>query len=172
MDLGATLCTPRGPACSLCPLAAGCRALAAGRQDEFPVRPAKKPRPTRYGTAYVAIRQDGAVLLRKRPPKGLLGGMAEVPGTVWGESPPGEETAPMPGEWKSTAQDVEHTFTHFHLVLSVRHGRFAMRSAAPDGAWWSPADTLPHEALPSVMKKAIEAALPGATFPVAKGKPK
>ncbi|HSG94758.1 MAG TPA: A/G-specific adenine glycosylase, partial [Afifellaceae bacterium] len=78
MDVGATLCTPRQPACSLCPLAEGCRAFRSGRQSDFPVRPAKKPRPTRHGEAYVAIREDGAVLLRKRPPKGLLGGMAEV----------------------------------------------------------------------------------------------
>jgi A/G-specific adenine glycosylase len=163
MDLGATLCTPRNPACSLCPLAAGCRAFASGRQSEFPRKPAKKPRPTRYGTAYVAIRKDGAVLLRKRPPRGLLGGMAEVPGTVWQELHPGEDAAPMAGDWKSVSQSVEHTFTHFHLVLNIRRAGFATTCAAPDGAWWSTTDALPHEALPSVMIKAIEAALPGAT---------
>jgi A/G-specific adenine glycosylase len=163
MDLGATICTPRKPACSLCPLADGCRASRGGRQREFPVRPARKPRPTRYGAAYVAIREDGAVLLRKRPPAGLLGGMAEVPGTVWKELHPSKGAAPLAGEWKTAAKSVEHTFTHFHLVLNVRQARFAMTAAAPDGAWWSPADALPHEALPSVMKKAIEAALPGAT---------
>ena len=167
MDLGATLCTPRGPACSLCPLAEGCRAFGSGRQSEFPVRPAKKQRPTRHGEAYVAIREDGAVLLRKRPPKGLLGGMAEVPGTVWKELRPSRDAVPIAGKWKTIAKSVEHTFTHFHLVLNVRHARFAMTTTAPDGAWWSSAEKLPHEALPSVMKKAIEAALPGAT-----GKPK
>jgi A/G-specific adenine glycosylase len=163
MDLGATICTPRNLACSLCPLAEGCRAFEGGRQVLFPVRPAKKPRPTRYGKAYVAIREDGAVLLRKRPPRGLLGGMAEVPGTVWIELRASESAAPIAGDWKTAAQNVEHTFSHFHLVLNVRQARFAMTSAAPDGAWWSPADALAHEALPSVMKKAIEAALPGAT---------
>lgn len=163
MDLGATLCTPRKPACSLCPLGQGCQAFSSGQQSKFPVKPAKKPRPTRYGDAYVAIREDGAVLLRKRPPKGLLGGMAEVPGTVWNELHSGEDAAPIAGDWKSAAQGVEHTFTHFHLVLSIRQARFAMTAAAPDGAWWSSAEKLPHEALPSVMKKAIEAALPGAT---------
>jgi A/G-specific adenine glycosylase len=163
MDLGATICSPRGPACSLCPLAGGCRAFGGGRQGEFPVRPAKKQRPTRYGEAYVAIRDDGAVLLRKRPPKGLLGGMAEVPGTVWTELRQSEDAAPIAGNWQISARDVEHTFTHFHLVLNVRHARFAMATAVPDEAWWSPAEALPYEALPSVMKKAIEAVLPGAT---------
>jgi A/G-specific adenine glycosylase len=172
MDLGATICTPRNPACSLCPLAEGCQAFAIGRQSEFPVRPARKPRPTRYGRAYVAIREDGAVLLRKRPPKGLLGGMAEVPGTVWTPLRPSGEAPPLTGNWKTAARDVEHTFTHFHLVLGIRHARFAMTSAAPEGAWWSPADALAHEALPSLMKKAIEAALPGATVPDLTGKPK
>jgi len=162
MDLGATLCTPRNPACTLCPLADGCRAFKRGQQIQFPVKPAKKQRPTRYGTAYVAVREDGAVLLRKRPPRGLLGGMAEVPGTVWTQLRASDDAAPIAGDWQTASRRVEHTFTHFHLVLTVRHVRFAMPSAAPDGAWWSPADALPHEALPSVMKKAIEAALPGA----------
>ena len=163
MDLGATICTPRRPACSLCPLAQGCQAFERGRQTQFPVKPAKKQRPTRYGEAYVAIREDGAVLLRKRPPKGLLGGMAEVPGTVWMQLRPSDDAAPIAGDWKSAVQGVEHTFTHFHLVLSIRHARFTVTSPAPEGAWWSSAEMLPHEALPSVMKKAIEAALPGAT---------
>ena len=172
MDLGARLCTPRNPACSLCPLADGCRAFGSGRQSEFPVKPAKKQRPTRYGEAYVAIRDDCAVLLRKRPPKGLLGGMAEVPGTVWTQLDASEDAVPIAGDWQTTARNVEHTFTHFHLVLRVRQARFAMTSPAPEGAWWSAAEKLPHEALPSVMKKAIEAALPGATLPGARGKPK
>ncbi len=163
MDLGATICTPRGPACSLCPLARGCKAFASQRQEQLPVRPAKKRRPTRYGEAYVAVREDGAVLLRKRPPRGLLGDMAEVPGTVWQELHPGEEAAPIEGNWESAALKVEHTFTHFHLVLNIRQARFAMTSVAPDGTWWSTPDALPHEALPSLMKKAIEAVLPGAT---------
>ena len=163
MDLGATICTPRGPACSLCPLAEGCRAFSSGRQSEFPVRPAKKQRPTRYGEAYVSIREDGAVLLRKRPPRGLLGGMAEVPGTAWTQSQAIERMAPIAGDWKTAAPDLKHTFTHFHLVLRIRKARFAMTCAAPAGAWWSSAQKLPHEALPSLVKKAIEAALPGAT---------
>lgn len=163
MDLGATICTPRRPACSLCPLARGCKAFASQSQEQLPVRPAKKRRPTRYGQAYVAVREDGAVLLRKRPPRGLLGGMAEVPGTVWQELRPGEDAAPIEGNWKSAALKVEHTFTHFHLVLGIRQARFAMTAAAPEGTWWSPPDALAHEALPSLMKKAIEAVIPGAT---------
>ncbi len=162
MDLGATLCTPRTPACSRCPLAGHCRARASGRQSKLPVRPAKKQRPTRYGVAYVAVREDGAVLLRKRPPRGLLGGMAEVPGTHWGTQK-AADAPPLPGQWSAVAGEVAHTFTHFHLRLSVRRSAFAVTTGAPDGAWWSPVDSLPFEPLPSVMKKAIEAALPGAT---------
>ncbi len=87
MDLGATLCTPRKPACALCPFAEECVARARGLEAVLPLKAPKKPRPTRYGTAFVARRADGAILLRRRPPVGLLGGMSEVPGTEWGAEP-------------------------------------------------------------------------------------
>ncbi len=159
MDLGATICTPRRPACSLCPWTGGCAARAAGTQETFPRKAAKAERPVRHGTAFVAVRGDGAILLRRRPDKGLLGGMTEVPGTDWLPQPP-PAAPPLPGAWRSAGR-VEHTFTHFHLVLEVRT---ALTDApAPPDHWWSGSNAIAGEALPSVMKKVVEAAIPGGT---------
>jgi A/G-specific adenine glycosylase len=161
MDLGATICTPRRPACGLCPWTAPCAARAAGDAEDFPVKAAKAARPTRRGVAFVAIRDDGAVLLRRRPAKGLLGGMSEPPGTAWSEAGPsaGEAAAgPFPGEWRPAAT-VTHVFTHFRLELEVRVARIAAGGVAPAGAWWSQRASLDGEALPTVFRKAIAAGL-------------
>lgn len=162
MDLGATLCTPKKPACALCPWSEPCAARREGRQAELPARAAKKARPTRHGTAYVARREDGAILLRRRPPSGLLGGMSEVPGTEWSTEPP-ESSPPLRADWVAAARPVEHVFTHFALKLAVERADVAAATPAPAGHWWAAAETLADEALPSVMKKVIEAAYPGAT---------
>ncbi|WP_181699260.1 A/G-specific adenine glycosylase [Chthonobacter albigriseus] len=163
MDLGATICTPKRPACGLCPWSSLCMAREAGTQETFPRKAAKKERPVRYGAAFVAIRSDGAVLLRQRPDRGLLGGMTEVPGSEW--SPDRDVVAPtpppVPGEWRRLPQPVEHTFTHFHLVLTVHAAEVDAAVDAPIGTWWSPAETTSGEALPSVMRKVVEAAVPG-----------
>jgi A/G-specific adenine glycosylase len=163
MDLGATICTPKKPACGLCPWSGRCVARHDGRQLELPVKAEKGPRPTRTGTAYVARRSDGAILLRRRPPSGLLGGMSEVPGTEWSEKPAPPGSPPIATNWTRLAVPVEHVFTHFALRLSIERANVAADTRAPPGHWWSPACALPAEALPSVMKKAIEAAYPGAT---------
>ena len=165
MDLGATICTPRSPACALCPWSGACVARREGRQAQLPQKALKKARPTRYGTAFVARRADGAILLRRRPPKGLLGAMSEVPGTAWTEHAAPAGAPPFSAEWATVAVPVDHTFTHFHLRLSVRRTEVAPDDAAPTGHWWAPAGSLAEQALPSVMKKAIEAAFPGATRP-------
>ncbi len=163
MDLGATICTPKRPACSLCPLNDLCLA-ARDDPEAFPVKAAKADRPTRRGTAYVAVRKDGAVLLRKRPPKGLLGGMAEVPSSGWTAVGPDDgEDAPLDLAWRKVPGKVVHVFTHFRLEFDVCIGEAPLNTKAPDGCWWSSPIDLPGEALPSLMKKAIEAALPGAT---------
>jgi len=166
MDLGATLCTPKRPACSLCPWETGCIAHARGTEELYPRKAAKTDRPERAGAAFVAIRADGAILLRKRPERGLLGGMTEVPGSDWiqgSEGPRGPEAAPLVADWQRVAAPVIHVFTHFRLTLDIWHARLPDTHPAPDDAWWASAAELPHEALPSVMKKAIEAAAPGAT---------
>lgn len=163
MDLGATICTPRRPACILCPLAPDCQALAAGTQGSYPVKPDKPDKPQRRGAAFVALRADGAVLLRQRRPEGLLGGMSEIPGSTWNaqiDGSTGLESAPFEANW-TTCGAITHTFTHFRLTLSVYRAETPEKEAPP-GHWWSTPAELAGEALPTVMKKAIETAIQGA----------
>jgi A/G-specific adenine glycosylase len=161
MDLGATICTPKKPACALCPWSAPCLARQAGRQAELPAKAPRKHRPVRHGAAYVARRADGAILLRRRPPRGLLGGMSEVPGTEWRNDEAAKPAPPFAADWVRVASPVEHVFTHFALRLSVERAEVAVDTPAPPGHWWAPERSLADEALPSVMKKVIEAAYPG-----------
>lgn len=145
MDLGATICTPRSPACGICPWSAPCAARAAGVQAELPRKAPKPEKPLRRGTLWLAFRPDGAVLLEERPQSGLLGGMAGFPTSGWdGTALP----APLRAEWRE-AGEVRHTFTHFHLILTVLT---ATSAASPDrGAFvtrFRPAS------LPTVMRKA------------------
>jgi A/G-specific adenine glycosylase len=163
MDLGAGLCSPRSPNCGTCPLRTHCLANARGIAAALPVRSPKPEKPQRQGAAFLAVRTDGAVLLRRRPPKGLLGGMLEVPGTVWGASMPEPAAAltqvPIPGKWRRLTGLVNHTFTHFHLRLEVyRADGISSRTFAPDGEWY-PRAMLADEALPSVMRKVLVHAL-------------
>ncbi len=166
MDLGATICTPKKPACVLCPWQEWCAASKEGVAESYPRKAGKADRPERQGAAYVAVRTDGAVLLRRRPDKGLLGGMTEVPGSVWLDgfrADPRHGDAPLKADWQAANATVVHVFTHFRLTLSIYSATFDRNVAAPEGHWWSPRAEVAGEALPSVMKKAIEAALPGAT---------
>ncbi len=160
MDLGATLCTPKRPACALCPLTETCQARRTGRQEQFPVKLPKKEKPLRLGAAFVAERNDGAVLLVKRPDKGLLGGMSGIPTTNWtvrADGETGAKSAPFDADWRSKGV-ISHVFTHFELRLEVFH---AVVTNIPDhDGWWSDGDSLPGEALPTVMKKALSAAFP------------
>ena len=162
MDLGATVCTPRSPDCGRCPLAADCAASRAGIARELPRRAAKAARPTRYGTAFWAVRPDGAVLLRRRAESGLLGGMMEIPSTDWTEEPPGNaealDRAPAQADWRLLPGRVRHTFTHFHLELAVMAGRVGEGWSDADGVW-VPVERLSEHALPTVMKKAVRQAL-------------
>ena len=163
MDLGATICTPRRPRCMLCPLRADCSAIVSGDPERFPVRLPKDDKPLRRGAAFVAERNDGAILLRKRAEKGLLGGMTEVPTTAWTARVDGattEAAAPFAADWRRAGQ-IAHVFTHFALELDVFHAH--VKSNAPEGHFWSLAHEISGEALPTVMKKVIEAAIPGAT---------
>jgi A/G-specific adenine glycosylase len=164
MDLGATICTPRRPRCMLCPVRDDCRAILSGDPELLPVRAEKVEKPRRRGAAFVAIRDDGAILLRTRPDKGLLGGMSEVPTTGWTARIDGDtsaQSAPFAADWQH-AGSIAHVFTHFALELDVYRAS-AGDKAAPAGHRWSPAAGISGEALPTVMKKVIEAAIPGAT---------
>ena len=158
MDLGATICTPRKPACSLCPWVDVCAARALGRPEEFPKRAPKAEKPTRRGVVYWALDAKGRVLLRRREEKGLLGGMIEFPSTDWLEDRPAIaqaiEDAPVMAEWVELPGLVQHTFTHFHLELTVLAGR----GARGDGLWCG-IDRLSDHALPNLMKKVARHAL-------------
>ena len=163
MDLGATLCSPKNPACNLCPVNSACEGFASGDAERFPVKIAKAVKPTRKGAAFVIQNGDGEVLLRKRVESGLLGGMSEIPGTGWTARKDGETgTACLPfsGDWRLSGV-ARHTFTHFHLELEVWQIINCGNEKSADG-WWSPVANLRTEALPTVMKKAISVALPDA----------
>ena len=151
MDLGATICTPKSPACGICPLRDPCLARAAGTAPELPRKAPKKPKPTRYGIIYLVERDDGAVLLERRPEKGLLGGMLGWPGSDWGDSP--SEQPPVTADWQTLPGEVRHTFTHFHLILSVRHARVT-QNQLPDTGEFLPKDLFRPSDLPTVMRKA------------------
>jgi A/G-specific adenine glycosylase len=166
MDLGATICTPRAPRCVLCPWREPCVARAKGIAEALPARHAKGERPTRFGIAFVAVREDGAILLRRRPARGLLGGMLEVPGSEWIAEPPAlAPPAELGSDWRELPGRVQHTFTHFHLELRVFLGRAV--DGDPD-ALWAPLDRLGDLALPTLMRKVIAHALRhgGGTAPV------
>ncbi len=163
MDLGATVCTPRRPACALCPLGAGCVARRDGDPETFPRKAARKERPKRRGAAFVAIDPGGAVYLTKRAATGLLAGMTQVPTTDWTARADGAVdagAAPFPGNWRRAGR-IGHVFTHFSLELDVYAARLPRRPPVGEG-WWSAPHELPGEALPTVMRKSIAAAIPDA----------
>ena len=153
MDLGATICTPRKPACSLCPISLDCMARKGGAPETYPRKAKKAARPARAGAVYY-VRRGGRVLLRTRPPMGLLGGMAEFPGTEWsGDFDPETAVAPLPGSFRRLPETVEHVFTHFSLTLHVFAGGAAQEQLAGEGWRWVEEAGLEAEALPSVMRK-------------------
>jgi A/G-specific adenine glycosylase len=156
MDLGATICTPRKPACGICPWLHHCAARATGIQASLPRKMPKSATPTRHGTLWIARRSDGALLLERRPDKGLLGGMLGFPGSDWdGAGGP----APLEAEWRD-AGEVRHTFTHFHLYLAVRVADVGMNALPLRGAFLPRGDFRPAD-LPTVMRKAFDAASGG-----------
>ena len=161
MDLGAGICTPRSPACGICPWLAACRAQAQGIAETLPAKADKPERPTRRGIAFWVVRKDGAVLLRRRPPEGLLGGMVEVPSTPWRPEAwtlaDAATLAPLTAEWRLLPGHIRHSFTHFHLELAVAVGR-AGPNATPRGIWCT-LDRLGDQALPTVMRKVVGHAL-------------
>ncbi|WP_342449451.1 A/G-specific adenine glycosylase [Falsiroseomonas frigidaquae] len=157
-DLGATLCTPRNPACALCPWRGGCAAQAAGVQTELPRKSAKAARPTRHGTHFLLHDPGGLVLVRRRAEKGLLGGMLEIPGTPWRAEPWGEAEAlahaPVSGlRWRLLAGEARHGFTHFELRMALLSARLTGRPDIPGHAWMDP--SVARAAMPSVMHRLL-----------------
>jgi A/G-specific adenine glycosylase len=164
MDLGATICTPKNPACAICPLSSPCAGRVSGDPARFPVKGPRAVRPMRRGAAFYILRADGAVLVRTRPAKGLLGGMTEIPGTPWSADfdPRGAlRLAPVKARYRKLDNIVAHGFTHFELQLTIYAAGVEAGRPAPDGCRWAAAASLDAEALPSLMRKAIEAARSG-----------
>lgn len=154
MDLGATICSPKSPACGICPVMEVCDARRLGIAAELPKKSPKKPKPTRFGIAYLAKREDGAVLLETRPDKGLLGGMLGWPGTEWSEDAP-TDIPPLEANWHDPQLEVRHTFTHFHLRLSLRLATVPSETSPTRGTFFPRAQFRPAS-LPTVMRKAYD----------------
>ncbi len=157
-DLGATICVPRQPACVLCPWRDGCAARALGIAADLPVKAPRAARPTRYGAHFWLMDAAGHVLLERRPPRGLLGGMLGLPGTPWRPEPWTEieavNLAPEPAEWRLAGR-ARHAFTHFELVMDVYTavvGQIGAPGLILDAA------ALGREALPSAMRRCIAVA--------------
>ena len=156
MDLGATICTPRSPACAICPLMALCAARAAGIQEELPVKAKKKARPERYGVSFYVRDKLGCVLLRRRAAGGLLGGMSEMPGSEWlpvCDAATALAQAPVAAAWTRAPGAVRHVFTHFALTLCVFTAMVDTGVEPPPDCRWVPEEALAGEALPSLMRK-------------------
>jgi A/G-specific adenine glycosylase len=161
MDLGATICTPKKPACVLCPWSKACVARKRGEQETFPRKTEKREGALRRGAAFVALRADGCVLLRTRADKGLLGGMTEVPGSAWASdykiAGALTDAPKLRGkvQWKKLAGRVRHVFTHFPLELTVFTAEAAKGTPAPNGMRWVKLADAHAEALPNVMRKVL-----------------
>jgi A/G-specific adenine glycosylase len=163
MELGATLCRPRRPLCALCPWSPACDARAAADQESYPRKAAKREGELRRGPAFVLVRADGAVLVRRREERGLLGGMTEVPGSEW--TPDFDETRALASAprtptgqsfaWRRLAGHVRHVFTHFPLELVVFVASAAKDMRPPQGSRFLPRDEIEEAAFPTLMRKVL-----------------
>lgn len=152
MDLGATVCSPRNPACGICPLRGLCRAEREGIAASLPAKAPKAARPHREGTVWILRRPDGALLLERRPSRGLLGGMLGFPGTRWERRDPGPADPPLAADWRRIGQ-VRHGFTHFDLILNVET---AQGAGNPRRGEFVTAGAFRPDDLPSLMRKAYD----------------
>lgn len=162
MDLGATVCLPKAPRCGDCPLAGDCAAARLGTAAALPRKAPRKARPTRRAVAFWAVRPDGAVLLRRRPPHGLLGGMLEVPTTEWAQGEWDEAAAlaqaPVAAAWERLPGLVRHGFTHFEFLVTVWAARVPAGTRTAEGQWVS-VERLGEAGLPTAMRKIAEHAI-------------
>ncbi len=162
MDLGSGICRPKNPLCLLCPIKGFCQAHQTGNPQDYPVKLAKKQKPTRRGIGFVVYNQKGEIALERRADKGLLGGMLGFPGTGWSETEKSilkqeskiNAIAPLAAKW-DYAGEALHTFTHFHLIMGVYVAKLETNPRRTKNYEW----IVPHTAqLPTVMKKALERA--------------
>ena len=160
MDIGATVCRPRGPDCATCPLNPDCAGFRSGAPEAFPRKTAAKARPRRAGAVFFAHREDGAFLARRRPPRGLLASTLELPGTGWTAEGPGAvwaTGAPVAARWRRLPGAVDQIFTHFALSLAVYAARY--EGDAPDPHFWVLWETVGEAGFSSVMRKAVDHAV-------------
>jgi A/G-specific adenine glycosylase len=160
MDLGAMICSPKHPSCGICPWLKFCRGHASGCPESLPHKAPRRRRPLRQGAVFFVRRRDGAILVRTRPPKGLLGGMTEIPGTSWKthfDAASAARQAPFEASYRKLDKSVSHAFTHFALRLDIYVAEVANSRRAPTGYRFVPDRGLDEEAFPSVMRKIIEA---------------
>jgi A/G-specific adenine glycosylase len=160
-DLGATICTPRNPACALCPWRPDCAGFRTGLAPSLPRKAAKKARPLKRGVHFLLLDGNGHLLLRRRPPTGLLGGMLELPGTPWRETPWTEAEippfAPLPGlDWRVLDGEAKHGFTHFELHMALRVAQAPPGVNLPEGEWATLVAA--RSALPGTMQKLLDLA--------------
>ena len=159
MDLGATICTPRKPNCRICPWRCQCKAFQNDLQELIPARQDKKSKPKRYGIVFWVKHRDAGILMKKRPNKGLLGGMVVVPSTEWVEkewsTKDAQNTAPFKTNWKPLPGVIKHTFTHFHLELSILAANVSRIGGTDDFIWVRP-EKMHEIPLPTVMKKVVQ----------------
>jgi A/G-specific adenine glycosylase len=156
-DLGAGICTPRKPACALCPWQKPCQARKLGLAETLPRKAPKPERPTRHGVHFLLTDHEGRIWLRRRPPRGLLGGMLEIPGVSWREEDWTDaealSDAPLATSWQPVPGEARHVFTHFALTMRAYRASLSARTKRPEGEWLAPAEAA--RALPSVMRKLL-----------------
>jgi A/G-specific adenine glycosylase len=157
MDLGATICPARNPACGICPLRQDCAAFLTADPAAFPVKAAKKAKPHRLGHGWWIERPDGHVWLVRRPDKGMLGGMRALPSSDWNDAP--DATPPLAARWHRAAEPVIHVFTHFSLALTVHQAHVGQDAMPPgEGEWW-PVAEIGRAGLPTLFARAAEVAM-------------
>ena len=166
MDLGATLCTPQKPACSLCPWQSACAAFKAGDQETYPRKAPKAERPQRYGAAFWILNDKGEVALRRRPPSGLLGRDAGGAGDGVGRQAARQgRRVTQSAHLRGVALVGGHRAARLHAFRVGAAGRQRRRCAAgrSEGRRVGARSTqLGAVALPSVMQKVAKLALASA----------
>ncbi len=157
MDLGATVCTPTAPRCAMCPCAGDCVAARTGRQQELPTPRPRRRLPLR-ATGMLILRHGGEILLERRPPAGLWGGLWSLPECPAGADP-GQAAARLGLRARQyhALPRLTHAFTHFRLEIrpwTVWVER-PQTLAEPHGRLWLPAADAIGAALPSPVRRLL-----------------